>query len=739
MPTVRRLPALALLSLLAACASVAGGTYGWERKVAVAGLGNPLTQNGQNPNTIYSSGLSGAVGTVIVSRNRGETWQNLSVVNGGANVKQVLVHPSDSLLLLVAQEASPLDRIMKSTDGGASWSQTFAGDFSYFGVPVECQSLHPDTLYTMSGTALFRSIDFGTQWDTVNAATGFNAWCDAALRPDSAGVMYVGDATSGIWKTDDGGVSFRRVYATNGEIPMIAIDPSDPAVAYATQYAGGGGFLRTTDFGETWQPVPEFTGMNTWGVAFGQAHPDVLLMGVFEPGNASVGAFLSLDHGVSWRSVTCGLGSSANYGLLVLDSATAMLLQSDGLYTLRTIDSTSLLRGTIEGVVRDSLMPRSARVHLRMRSCSWSLDLMQQTDSSGRFAFPELLPTVPPFVSGYDLDIDPELPYAHLRLTGLEVSGANVDITALLQPADVLLVGEDSANYLDYYRATLDALDVPYNAWNTAEWGPAPVARAGEVSKRVLIYSTGTKATPIDSATLRGIATALDAGTHLFLTGQNLAENNDTTALFRDKLGVQWGGNLLDAFVTGVDLCDGFAFYTSVGDGAHNQTSRDVLLAPGGTIVLQYAGGVNPYPAAVRFDSVGGGSRVVVSGFGFESIGGASERSAVLGRILGYLDGTIVVGTREEHALPLLPELEQNYPNPFNPKTRLRFALPTAGLADLRVYDVVGREVAVLLHAMMPPGVYEQEWDAAGVAGGVYFTKLSVGNVLRVRKLLLLR
>ena len=85
--------------------------------------------------------------------------------------------------------------------------------------------------------------------------------------------------------------------------------------------------------------------------------------------------------------------------------------------------------------------------------------------------------------------------------------------------------------------------------------------------------------------------------------------------------------------------------------------------------------------------------------------------------------------------------LSQNYPNPFNPTTTIQFTIPqgTNIVATLRVYDVLGREVATLVNEVKQPGTYTVWWDATGLSSGVYFCRLSTVGFVQIRKLLLLR
>ena len=90
-------------------------------------------------------------------------------------------------------------------------------------------------------------------------------------------------------------------------------------------------------------------------------------------------------------------------------------------------------------------------------------------------------------------------------------------------------------------------------------------------------------------------------------------------------------------------------------------------------------------------------------------------------------------------AIPGEFRLEQNYPNPFNPRTGVRFQV--SGVSDVRltVYDLLGREVAVLVNERKPAGTYTVQFDGSALASGVYFYRLTAGEFVQSRKMILLK
>ena len=106
------------------------------------------------------------------------------------------------------------------------------------------------------------------------------------------------------------------------------------------------------------------------------------------------------------------------------------------------------------------------------------------------------------------------------------------------------------------------------------------------------------------------------------------------------------------------------------------------------------------------------------------------------------ISGLYDMSTRVEDrpSVPAAVYLEQNYPNPFNPVTTIRFAVPASrAVVSLRIYDLLGREVAVLADGTVAPGVHTVEWDARSLPSGVYTCVLRFGGTMQTRKLLLMR
>jgi hypothetical protein len=98
------------------------------------------------------------------------------------------------------------------------------------------------------------------------------------------------------------------------------------------------------------------------------------------------------------------------------------------------------------------------------------------------------------------------------------------------------------------------------------------------------------------------------------------------------------------------------------------------------------------------------------------------------------------VGVNEVVAqVPLKYSLHQNYPNPFNPSTSFTYELSKAGLVSVKVFDLLGREVATLVNEFKPAGSYPAIWNASGFGSGVYFYKMQSGSFTATKKMILMK
>ena len=81
----------------------------------------------------------------------------------------------------------------------------------------------------------------------------------------------------------------------------------------------------------------------------------------------------------------------------------------------------------------------------------------------------------------------------------------------------------------------------------------------------------------------------------------------------------------------------------------------------------------------------------------------------------------------------------ENYPNPFNPTTTISYQLPEAGMVTLKIYDMLGKEVATLVNEVKQAGYYSTTFDAGKLASGIYISTIQTNNFTQSKKMLLVK
>ncbi|MAT56733.1 MAG: hypothetical protein CMF23_02020 [Ignavibacteriae bacterium] len=92
-----------------------------------------------------------------------------------------------------------------------------------------------------------------------------------------------------------------------------------------------------------------------------------------------------------------------------------------------------------------------------------------------------------------------------------------------------------------------------------------------------------------------------------------------------------------------------------------------------------------------------------------------------------------------DNSVPIVFNLDQNYPNPFNPTTSIKYSVPSSEHVSLKVFDILGREIAVLVNEQKSAGIYTINFDASDLSSGVYFYRLNSGNNIQIKKMLLVK
>lgn len=297
--------------------------YVWNQKLsASSSIGNTFAISPLDKNRLYL-----ALGRFIyMSTDIGETWTQTAVISpNSGSTHSFYISPKDTNQYVVAFTGGG-DRIMYSSNRGLTWSSPIIRGFSSYGMPLEMDRSHPDTLiFGPEDGYLYISRDFGASWDTLSHP-GFNSPCDLQIVRDSAEIMWVGDSgPSRISRSTNGGQNWTLMLdGGSSEIPTIANSNMLNNQGFATMW-GSGGVQKTTNYGATWSATAS-TG-SAWGVDIAKDDPNVVMFGVYGGGLS----YLSTNAGGSFTSTSL---TGSNYAIMAYDRATFFAQQSGGVFKM---------------------------------------------------------------------------------------------------------------------------------------------------------------------------------------------------------------------------------------------------------------------------------------------------------------------------------------------------------------------------------------------------------------------
>jgi hypothetical protein len=281
---------------------------------------------------------------------------------------------------------------------------------------------------------------------------------------------------------------------------------------------------------------------------------------------------------------------------------------------------------------------------------------------------------------------------------------------------------------------------------------------------RAYIYYGGSSIDSIADKTLIGQATGYYFGISVSGAGDLNNDNYDDVVVggwsydsYRGRADIFLGGSPMDSLrdktMIGEATNNYFGRVSGAGD-VNNDSYDDIII--GAHYYSSHTGRAYIYYGSSSIDSL---ADVIITGegtgddFGI-SVSGAGDVNndgyddviigaigyGLNGKAYIYSDSSSPVSVKTTASLnPDNFELLQNYPNPFNPSTTILFSVGTYGHTSLRIYDILGREVAVLINETKPAGSYQVKWNATGMPSGIYFSCLESGGKKLSRKLLLLK
>ncbi len=186
----------------------------------------------------------------------------------------------------------------------------------------------------------------------------------------------------------------------------------------------------------------------------------------------------------------------------------------------------------------------------------------------------------------------------------------------------------------------------------------------------------------------------------------------------------------------------GFGYGVASQGSPYNENNADVIDTCGGSESILTYNHIATAGAAFtgKFGESSKTGQVVYLAFPFETIWLKEARENLMAAITSYFGLTSPAGyIKEYYVSPEKYSLRQNFPNPFNPSTTIRYSIPLENKVVLKVYNVLGKEVATLVNKNQQAGNYSVNFNASGLSSGIYIYKISAGLYTASKKLILLK
>ncbi|MBI5471101.1 MAG: T9SS type A sorting domain-containing protein [Ignavibacteriae bacterium] len=641
--------------------------------------------------------------------------------NDGASWKCVTTNPSELSVYSLAVDqrgdvfAATLGRgVIRSTDDGATWTRVDSGWVSDLAWAVMVDPA--GWLYTSEGLGLYRSTNHGNSW----TRQGDFPYPPRGLAANATGRIFAATYYYGALRSTNAGQTWEQINNGIGA-PAYLNAMATTSEGYVFAALNGDGVFRTTDNGDHWVRLyPSYMSayslhVNSDSLIFAGCHDGVYRssdagsswynMGAFGAQVLSMagtkggsiflgtnfrGVYRSMDTGLSWNRSSHGLANSTVVALAI-DSSGRLYAAPEGDHVQFSTDNGETWTLTQMGVARPFVQsltvdPSGIVYAGTLISFPSTGGVFRSTDHGQNWASAGL--------AGLDIDAlcakQDGVVYAGVS-GGIGIDGIYVSTNRgdLWERVDTVV----GVNEIDLtpdgiiFAATRDGIRRSTNSGGTWSWvnnglqsgfvGSVRCRRDDEIFAGMSggVYSSSDLGESWHSVGLQSIG------------ARNIAVNSlghifvSSTGIYRST--------------------DRGASWAQVNTGLTHREVRSLAIDSSGTL---FAGTMNGGVFRSRYP-------------------------------------TMSVGDRQKWT-PGDFLLWQNYPNPFNPTTRIKYQIPNLKpqtTVTLKVFDILGREVATLVNEVNEPGTHTVQWDASGFSSGVYFYRLRSETFVQTRKLMIVK
>lgn len=641
---------------------------------------------------------------VCKSNDNGSTWQ---LINNGLTDRTIHAFEVVDTNLF----AGTFDGVFKSTDNGECWVPKNVG------LPIlnitALAAFNDSTLFTavreLYTFGLYKSTNLGDHWDYVLGGFPINT---IAINGSN---IFLG-TYNGIFRSTDGGLSWSGANGPTSKVSSFTFSGSN---IFAGSYSG---VYSSTDNGDTW----DFLSAGPTNIMALAADEQKIIAGTYDQG-----IFTSTDLGNTWAIINDGL----------IDKHILSLSIGDSIVLAGTNFGMFHLTGTSTSWTPCSYTPYNI---------SFLTTTLNYTFAGGSFGVCRSTDNGMSWLNSYSEYLVNDYEYYVTDLISL-----NNELFASYYNYGVCKSTDYGANWS------------PVNNWPTG-FSVNKFASKGEklfavTSPPDIFLSTNGGANWYSVNNGLGnfaLYKLIAKEENLFITTEQgvFFSSNDGTTWTQRNNGIQYLNNKEIAIIDStIFLPSQNGMYYSTNNGLNWLFKEWPYYLPGASCLFPLAHYLfmGIYGGGIYMSSDFGDSWILINDSmpedytvsAFTSSGdyllAGTEGAGIWQRPLSQI---ITDMKDEESSNPLYYVLYQNYPNPFNPVTKIKFTIPIvetqrdASLrVTLKVYDILGREIATLVNEEKPAGTYEVEFDGTGLPSGIYFYQIKASSFVKTKKMILLK
>jgi photosystem II stability/assembly factor-like uncharacterized protein len=578
------------------------------------------------------------------------------------------------------------NRLYRSLDTGRTWQALRPADSTGFGDMYDLvwsnAGLCFRSVYS-TGSGIYRSTDLGNTWGSLS----LNLTGDSLTALTSNPTWLFAGTTAGVLRSSDG-IAWSN--ASTGLPPDRVIDRlySAGSTVFAALLPSGSAQYLSTDSGETWSKIDRH-----WGRLFAVAANARCTFAA-----TAEGIFRSDDGGRSWAGADRGWDNSGTFNFVKPSGSTIFCGSDLGLFTYAPagnswtrIGHRGLPKpGAWLGAIQGEIMFASQVYYWQLHVAPFGGGIYRSSDSGQSWT----------------------LLNADIRLGQMEFCGKRLYVGSrfgISWPMNQLGYSDDGGEH-----------------WSSVDLGERKFTKMFSVDTMLFLDVQGlglhrrsenipelvSFTTGIEGFYVRNIASTIRPGsgrTLFVLTADGLYKRHEDADRWI-ATGKDWAdsANAIAASGSTLFLATRSSVYISQDEGAHWSNTGFPPREVGGGFLVS-AGG---YVYAFQYSR--GVWRLPLSGVS------TPVRSAPSGTVRSCA-------------------LEQNYPNPFNPNSDIRYQISELRMVRLAVYDLLGREVALLVNEAKPAGTYTVRFDAIGLSSGMYFYRMTAGSFVQTRTMVIVK